>query len=90
MTYLGFYNKCLLSDIDTVDNLLGGLCYPHHQLERLIFMRFNRDRVISLVCFQLLGVLRSGHPYLRRSSLVPDPSVRRFYRVLIYSSLLSI
>ena len=38
LAYLGFYNKCLLSDIDTVDNLLGGLCYPHHRLERLIFI----------------------------------------------------
>ena len=89
MAYLGFYNKCLLSDIDTVDNLVGGLCYPHHRLERLIFIRFDRDRVISLVFFQLFGGLRSGHPYLHCSSLVLDPSVRRFYRDLLYSALLS-
>ena len=30
---LGFPNNRLLSDIDTVDNLLGGLFYPCHLSE---------------------------------------------------------
>ena len=49
----------------------------------------SNDSVISDVFFQLLDGLRSVHPYLHCSSVVPDPGVRGFYRVLLCGFLLS-